>query len=293
MPSLDDHGKLGAAIIPFYMPFLILSFILALRHGFGRNTGWVYLFVLSLMRVLGGALLIAAELVRPINAKLYIAASILEFAGLSPLLLATLGFVRTIVMSFIQESALLTKFFRLLYLLGLVGLILSIYGGSEANTTDPSTLNDSTTLRHVGSILFGVLYLLLVAVHLFLWSRASELDMHRRRLLKGTSCALPFLGVRVAYSIVSTFSGSPIPYGVNTSKLARFNLANGSWWIYLVMGLLMEYISICIYTVVGWKTPKQQERLGPKSDANGYPLQPQDGYGGQAQRAPYVAPYRV
>lgn len=38
----------------------------------------------------------AAQLVRPVNENLYIAASILELAGLSPLLLATLGFVRTV-----------------------------------------------------------------------------------------------------------------------------------------------------------------------------------------------------
>ncbi|KAF7971828.1 hypothetical protein HWV62_19835 [Athelia sp. TMB] len=292
MPSLDDHGKLGAAIIPFYTPFLILSFILALRHGFGRNTGWIYLFILALMRVLGGALLIASELVRPINVSLYIAAAILEFAGLSPLLLATLGFVRSIVMSSYEQTVLLTRGFRLLYLIGLIGLVLSIYGGSEADTTDPKTLSNSTTLRHVGSILLAVLYLLLVGVHLFLWSTASRLDMHRRRLLTGISLALPFLGVRVAYSVVSTFSGSPIPDGsANTNKLAKFNLANGTWWIYLVMGLLMEYISICIYTIVGWKTPASQERVGPKED--GYPLEQQAGYGGQAPRAQYVAPYRV
>ncbi|KAF7982010.1 hypothetical protein HWV62_30246 [Athelia sp. TMB] len=274
MPSLDDHGKLGAAIIPFYTPFLILSFILALRHGFGRNTGWIYLFILALMRVLGGALLIASELVRPINVSLYIAAAILEFAGLSPLLLATLGFVRSIVMSSYEQTVLLTRGFRLLYLIGLIGLVLSIYGGSEADTTDPKTLSNSTTLRHVGSILLAVLYLLLVG------------------LLTGISLALPFLGVRVAYSVVSTFSGSPIPDGsANTNKLAKFNLANGTWWIYLVMGLLMEYISICIYTIVGWKTPASQERVGPKED--GYPLEQQAGYGGQAPRAQYVAPYRV
>lgn len=46
--SLDDHGKLGAAVIPFYLPFLVLSFILSWRHGFGRNTGWVYLLVFSI-----------------------------------------------------------------------------------------------------------------------------------------------------------------------------------------------------------------------------------------------------
>lgn len=51
MPSLDDHGKLGAAIIPFYLPFIPLSIILAFRHGFGRNTGWVYLCVLAIVSI--------------------------------------------------------------------------------------------------------------------------------------------------------------------------------------------------------------------------------------------------
>ena len=85
-------------------------------------------------------------------------------------------------MSSYEQTALLTRGFRLLYLIGLIGLVLSIYGGSEADTTNPKTLSNSTTLRHVGSILLAVLYLLLVGVHLFLWSTASRLDMHRRRV---------------------------------------------------------------------------------------------------------------
>lgn len=113
MRSLDDHGKLGAAVIPFYLPIFVASAVVVLRHGFGRNTGWVYLFVFSIsesssrlsgqifnfagtVRILGGALLVAAELVQPVNINLYIAASVLQAAGLSPLLLATLGFVRTV-----------------------------------------------------------------------------------------------------------------------------------------------------------------------------------------------------
>lgn len=110
----------------------------------------------------------------------------------------------------------------------------------------------------------------------------------------GISCALPFLGVRVIYSVISTFSGSPIPSATgNTNSLAKFNLANGSWWIYLIMGLLMEYISICIYTVVGWKTPASQQRVKGAAERDGYPLEAQ-GYGGQApNQGAYVAPYRM
>jgi hypothetical protein len=52
-----------------------------------------------LVRILGGILQIAAQWVRPINTNLYIAAAILEAAGLSPLLLATLGFVQTVCIS--------------------------------------------------------------------------------------------------------------------------------------------------------------------------------------------------
>jgi hypothetical protein len=49
MPSLDDHGKLGAATIPFYVPILVISFILILRHsGFMRDAGWIFLFIFSI-----------------------------------------------------------------------------------------------------------------------------------------------------------------------------------------------------------------------------------------------------
>lgn len=48
MPSLDDHGKLGAAVIPFYVPILVASAVVVFRHGFGRNTGWIYLLLFSI-----------------------------------------------------------------------------------------------------------------------------------------------------------------------------------------------------------------------------------------------------
>lgn len=40
--------------------------------------------------------MVAAELIRPINTNVYIVAFIMEAAGLSPLLMATLGFLRTV-----------------------------------------------------------------------------------------------------------------------------------------------------------------------------------------------------
>jgi len=50
-------------------------------------------FLTAQVRITGGALLVAAEEVVPPNIGLYTAAYILESAGLSPLLLATIGFL--------------------------------------------------------------------------------------------------------------------------------------------------------------------------------------------------------
>jgi hypothetical protein len=82
------------------------------------------------------------------------------------------------------------------------------------------------------------------------------------QLLIAISCALPFLGIRVLYSILSSFSGSLISTASsapNTNSLAKFNMASGDWRIYLVMSVLMEIIVTVIYTTAGAKTPLQQD----------------------------------
>jgi uncharacterized membrane protein YbhN (UPF0104 family) len=74
----------------------------------------------------------------------------------------------------------MTRGYRLLQILGTIALILSIVGGTDATSTNPGDLNKSNTYRHVGSILFIVLYALLIAVHIACWCRASRLLRHRR-----------------------------------------------------------------------------------------------------------------
>jgi len=286
MPSLNDHGKLAAVIIPFYVPILLISFMLVLRHGFRRESGWIFLFIFSIIRILGAALQIASQLVRPININLYIAAAILNAAGLSPLLLGTLGFVQTVAKKAFGENPVLTRGYRLLGAIGIVGFILSIVGGINASSTSQSQLNQSKTFRHVGSILFIVLYGLLIAVHIGCWLRASELTRARRTLLIAISSALPFLGIRVIYSVLSAYSGSLIPDAASstTSSLSKFNITNGEWQIYLGMGLIMEYIVVLVYTVAGTKIPlhNDDDDFSPQKETT----PPQAAYPGQGYSAP-------
>lgn len=46
--ALDDHGKLAAATIAFYVPYFAIALFLTLRHGFRRDAGWIFLLIFSL-----------------------------------------------------------------------------------------------------------------------------------------------------------------------------------------------------------------------------------------------------
>jgi len=180
----------------------------------------------------------------------------------------------------------MSRIFRVLGLIAVLGLALSIYGGTSSTSSDPNTLSKSNTFRHVGVILFVALYGLIVIAHAVCWVQADKLMKHRKALLIGISSALPFLGVRLIYAVLSSFSGSLVPSATskNTNSLAKFNMATGEWWIYLVMGLLMEYIVVIIYTAVGIRVPLQSDYHA--NDTVG----PSDQYAAHGQNGGYAPP---
>jgi len=146
---------------------------------------------------------VAAQLVRPINSNLYIAVSILE-TGLSPLLLATLSFLRTVSKNSSSDNATMTRGLHILGSLGTVALVPPVYGGSLAT-------NSSEHTNLIPSDAPGAFYLPRFTVSLS-WCmrlRTSTLETNGRALLIGISSVLPFLGVCMIYAVLSSFSGSP------------------------------------------------------------------------------------
>jgi hypothetical protein len=75
--------------------------------------------------------------------------------------------------------------------------------------------------------------------------------------LSGITAALPFLGVRTIYSVLSAFSGDN-PSG----SLYKFNRIYGEWQIYLVMSLIMEYVMVVIYASIGAWFPLRKDYDG-------------------------------
>ena len=322
MPTLDNLGKISAVTMVVYIPVLVIATILVCRHGFTRDAGWIFLAIFSLSespssytpfrillthsisphhrrrdtdrsrgnparrddavhrrhraRVRGP---LAAHARHPRLHKDHVRALI--STSLPPLTPHS-------VQNSLPNPALFTRAFRLLGLLATIALALSIYGATE---TSPSTVSNGSTLRRVGSLLFLALYLLLAALHGYCWMNVNRLMTHRRTLLVAISSALPFLGIRVVYSILSAFSGALSFSGTatpNTGALAKFSMLTGEWPIYLCMSVLMELVVVVIYTTAGTRIPLQQDYVQQAKFADDEPLY---GMGPHAGPAPYQAPY--
>jgi len=248
---LDIYGKLAAAEIAFYFPVWVVTTVLVVRHGLRRDAGWVFLWVFSMVRIADGALFIAAEETKPVNTSLYEAAYILQAVGLSPLLLATIGFLGLVGQHAYSENNGMRRSFRLIAIVITLGLVLAIVGGVQASDGHSAGLD----LRKAGYILYAVAWLLIVIVLFGAWGYRHVIMRYRKGLLFGITCALPFLGVRMVYGILNAFSTS-VP------SIAKFNSVTGDWVLYLVMSLIMEYCVVVIYSVTGTTIPLSRDMGG-------------------------------
>lgn len=99
------------------------------------------------------------------------------------------------------------------------------------------------------------------------------------QLLIGISCAIPFVGVRTLYSLIGSLK----------SFTSNFSPISGSLTLYVAMSVVMEFIAVFIYVVVGISIPLDLDRdelVGEQT----LPLRTVVGGGGQ-QYAP-VYPVR-
>jgi hypothetical protein len=247
----DGHAKVGVALIVFYLPIIGITLFLTFRHGFSRGQGWFYLVLFSLIRFVSGIITIVAEQ-KPTNIGLQIANGILIGIALSPLLLATLGFLKTVASIGFEDKVILHQVLSRGQIVFYVAIALVTAGGVQANPENkPSTIKQGHDLQHAGIIILAVLFVLLVLLHAYLWTCRERLTTARLTLLKGISAAVPFLLVRVIYSVISVFS--------NSNLHSKWSPLYGSVGIFVGMALIMEYIVVCIYIGVGISIPYSRD----------------------------------
>ena len=90
---LSPSESLDIAELAIYLPLLLLTLVVVVRHGIHRQAGWIYLAIFCLIRIIGAALGIAAEK-KSSNVSDLEWSAILGSVGISPLLLASLGLLK-------------------------------------------------------------------------------------------------------------------------------------------------------------------------------------------------------
>jgi hypothetical protein len=93
MAITTEHIAIAELVV--YIPVALVSVFVVLRHGFHRQLGWIYLSILSGIRIAGGIMEIRSHN-NPNNTNDAEWGVILQSVGLSPLLLSSLGLLKRV-----------------------------------------------------------------------------------------------------------------------------------------------------------------------------------------------------
>jgi len=265
--AIDYRNGVSIALLIFYFPALCIAALLATRHGLNRNSGWLFLIIFALARIIGAAMQLAT-ISQPHNVSLYIGSAILLNIGLSPLLLAASSLLSRVLESInkTHHTLINSAMIKLIHTVITVALILGIVGGTQAGTNYGNTgIYKAQTLSKVGSVLFIVAYIAILLVTVIISFSVSHAEAGEKRLLLAVAVSLPLLLVRLIYSLMTSFS-----------KLKGFNSVTGDVTILLCVALIEEMIVMVIYEGVGLTLKKiSKAQLGhtqqvPNSSTGGY-----------------------
>ena len=83
--------RVGIALLEIiiYIPSFFFALWISARHGFNKSSGWIYLTILTIARIVGASLQLDTITNHSVGVK--IASSICASVGLSLLILACLG----------------------------------------------------------------------------------------------------------------------------------------------------------------------------------------------------------
>jgi hypothetical protein len=247
MTNLTYRDGVSIGLIAIYTPLLIVAIILIFRHGLSRKSGWLFLVIFTLARILTGAFDLATINDR-YNTTFLTGYVILQSIGLSPLLLVSLGLLSRTVDSINKShhTSVTKVHLRIIQLVLLIGLIIGIVGGIDAvNAFNSTHVYTSGTKSKAGNVIFIVCYVLIVIAAIIISFSVSHADSGERRILMAVAAALPFLLVRLVYSAISVLAG-----------VSSFSSVTGNVTILLIMGYVMELIPVLIYEAAGLSVPK-------------------------------------
>ncbi|KAK4540328.1 hypothetical protein LTR36_009285 [Oleoguttula mirabilis] len=261
---LNPKGDLAAVQVAFFAPALCIALFVVFRHGFKRNLGWIYLVLLAILRIIGASCTLDMESQNNYSAGLLETAAITSAVGTAPLLLALMGFLERIHTG-MEHKNLPAMAFRPLHLAALAGLVLAIIGGLGESHTSAGDIKTGKELMEAASIVFLAIYLTLAAIILWTIINVRWVLTAEKKLLQAGLLALPFLLVRLVYTVAVAFSA---PGGV-------FYFSDVNVYAQAFMQFMMEAIVVSIFIFGGLLTPKmvRHELIESSKDVESVPIE--------------------
>ena len=147
------------------------------------------------------------------------------------------------------------RVFRLLFIPSTVGLILAIVGGSDQFSSKLSDQSQGRTLSRAAIIVFVVTFIVQSGIALLSFFNFRAISQGETRLLIAVACSIPFLAVRLIYSVLSVF----------VTDSTTFSLTEGSVVVEGFMAVFEEFMVVILYLSAGLATPKLVKR-GTRSE---------------------------
>lgn len=144
-----------------------------------------------------------------------------------------------------------SKAVQLLHLPALIALILAISGGTDQASSNISDHASGKTKTRVAVILFLAIYVAACALWTITVRDISLMVPSQNRIFFCVFIALPFIAIRILYSLISDFGNNH-----------QFSLVDGDARIQLVMATLEEFVVVLMYTILGVITPKSVTNSG-------------------------------
>ncbi|RFU24021.1 hypothetical protein B7463_g12322, partial [Scytalidium lignicola] len=124
-----------------------------------------------------------------------------------------------------------------------IALILCIVGGTDEASSKASDQAEGPKYFKIGIAIFMVIYVLLVGLTVITARDASRAPFGENRVYYAVAIALPFIAVRLLYSVLSVFT-----------TMKAFSLTGGNTVVELCMALVEEFVVVVTYTAAGLMT---------------------------------------
>ncbi|RMY81738.1 hypothetical protein D0862_12252 [Hortaea werneckii] len=246
---LGPKACLAAVEVAFFSPAFVASAFILYKHGWSRQLGWLYLVLLSILRLIGSSCTLYMATQSDYSSSLIQTATITSAIGTAPLLLALMGFLGR-VNEGLEHKGLGPNVFRPIHLISLATLIVSIIGATNVFDSSASAQETGKKLLEAAGILFLVIYLSLCGITIWSIIRLRWILASEKKLIKACAVALPFLCVRMVFTVCMSFGGSTGP----------FNFGNVNVWVAAFMQFFNEAVVVSIFVFAGFVTPRWERK---------------------------------